>query len=869
MSEVGVGYVRILPSMRGFGSELSKQLKAGVSGPAKDAGEDAGKKLSTGVADGAKKGEGGVSRAAGVLGNAFSTALAHAGMRGAEALTEAIQSGLDAEVATDKLEAQLGGGAWAEQAGEVAGDLYTAGFGSSVTDTAGAVRSVLQTGLLPADATNEQIESMTGRLLTFTDVLDQDVQGSVNAVSQMLRTGMVPTAEAGFDLLTRSIQTGGDKAGDLLDTFNEYPTMFRDLGLSGATAMGLLTQGLQAGARDSDVVADALKEFSLKAKDVSAAGEGYELLGLNAERMAAKFAAGGAGAGEVLDTVLDRLRAMPPSVERSAAAFALFGSPGEDLAGALYALDPSAATVGLGDLEGATDDLGSAYDNASTKIETFRRQALMKVTEYIGSEVVPRLTEMFEWAQKNPAAWQALAAVVGTVATAAFVSWAAGVVASVAHGVAAVARFGVGVARVSASVVTASARFTAGVARGSARAGAAVARGGATAARGLGRFASGFRNAQAAESAFSGRLGTLGGRLRSGVNAIGRFASATVRGVGRAATAFARLSVQAAQATARVIAAGARMAAQAAVATARVAAQIAIQIARWVALGVQAMLNAARIAVAWLISLGPIAIVGAAVIALVALIIANWDTVVQWTRTAFKWVTDAIGTAINWVKANWPLLLAILTGPIGLAVLAIVRHWDTIKAGFTAVKDWISGRITDIVGFFTGLPGRLSSAAGDLFGWIGDSFKGAINTIVGLWNRLSFPSFTIGGWDPPGPGPTVPSYTVGGWSLPDIPYLARGAIVTGPTVAMVGEGSEPEAVAPLSRLEAMIQAAIIDVGVLDRPSSGSAPVGFVLDVTGGPPEMVRMVSKWIRGNAGGDVQAALGGYGARARTRRR
>lgn len=43
-----------------------------------------------------------------------------------------------------------------------------------------------------------------------------------------------------------------------------------------------------------------------------------------------------------------------------------------------------------------------------------------------------------------------------------------------------------------------------------------------------------------------------------------------------------------------------------------------------------------------------------------------------------------------------------------------------------------------------------------------------------------------------------------GINIPNIPMLAEGGIVTKPTLAMVGEGNESEAVLPLSKLRAFI-----------------------------------------------------------------
>jgi hypothetical protein len=127
--------------------------------------------------------------------------------------------------------------------------------------------------------------------------------------------------------------------------------------------------------------------------------------------------------------------------------------------------------------------------------------------------------------------------------------------------------------------------------------------------------------------------------------------------------------------------------------------------------------------------------------------IAAYELYQHWDEV-WGFIKGIVVGVFNWLKDNWPLVLAILTGPIGLAVLAIVDHWDTIKAGFSAVKDWISDRIDDIVGFFTGLPGRLASAAGDLYrpvrdlivaarDWVGERLDDVVGFFTGLPGRLA------------------------------------------------------------------------------------------------------------------------------------
>jgi len=331
-------------------------------------------------------------------GTALKGALMLGGAAAGVALASAVLSGFESEKASDKLAAQLGGSEWAQGMGEIAGDLYASGFGESVTETADALRQVLQAGLLPEDATNAQIESMSEKALMFADVLDQDLTMATQAVSNMIRTGIAEDGTAAFDVLTRGVQQGADRAGDLMEVFQEYSTLFRDIGLSAEEATGLLSQGLKAGARDADTVADALKEFAIRGQDASeTSAAGFEAIGLSAAEMTRKVAEGGPAARDALGEVLDGLQNMEDPVARNAAAVALFGTKAEDLGDALFALDLDTAAEQLGVVGGATEGLGSAYDNAASKIETFKRQGLQILTEFIGNEVIPRLGELWSW----------------------------------------------------------------------------------------------------------------------------------------------------------------------------------------------------------------------------------------------------------------------------------------------------------------------------------------------------------------------------------------------------------------------------------------------------------------------------------------
>jgi len=134
---------------------------------------------------------------------------------------------------------------------------------------------------------------------------------------------------------------------------------------------------------------------------------------------------------------------------------------------------------------------------------------------------------------------------------------------------------------------------------------------------------------------------------------------------------------------------------------------MAVMVAKWAWMGVQSLLHAAKVALAWLIAMGPIALVVAAVIALVVVVVKNWDTI--------KRVIIGAATAVlGWLRANWPLILAVLTGPIGIAVLMIVRNWDKIKAGTKRMKDAVVEKFRELVAFVKSIPGKISDALGNL-----------------------------------------------------------------------------------------------------------------------------------------------------------
>jgi hypothetical protein len=236
---------------------------------------------------------------------------------------------------------------------------------------------------------------------------------------------------------------------------------------------------------------------------------------------------------------------------------------------------------------------------------------------------------------------------------------------------------------------------------------------------------------------------------------------------------------------------------------------------------VQAAFNA-------VMALNPIFLIVAAVVAIIAILVVLqkefgiFDGVIRVVGNAFDAVWKAIKTVFEWVTDNWPLLLAVITGPFGLAVLAVVTFKDQITGILGNLIGWIGTAfktVTNLILFpyikaFEGIVyfkdlvisifKKLTELGGSIFDNVGGAFKDVINKVIqSLESGLNFAidglNLALDGIDKAA-GPLV---NFGNIDPIDIPELAEGGIVTSPTLAMIGEGRGPEAVIPLSKLSSM------------------------------------------------------------------
>ncbi|MFI0939138.1 transglycosylase SLT domain-containing protein [Streptomyces sp. NPDC021020] len=113
--------------------------------------------------------------------------------------------------------------------------------------------------------------------------------------------------------------------------------------------------------------------------------------------------------------------------------------------------------------------------------------------------------------------------------------------------------------------------------------------------------------------------------------------------------------------------------------------------------------------------------------------------VVGWFTDSFvpfftKTIPAAFWAVIDWAKAHWPLILGIITGPVGLAAGLVIQHWREIRDGIaSAWNATYSHTLGPMKTFFTSTaPGWVKSFKDSVVGF----FKEAVDGVGTAWGKL-------------------------------------------------------------------------------------------------------------------------------------
>jgi phage-related minor tail protein len=313
----------------------------------------------------------------------------------------ALKTASDFDSAQGLIQAKLGEtGQRAGELADISKKLWKDAYGEDVKNAADNVALVVQNmqGL-----SDEEIKEVSAAAMDLEKVFGTGVNETTQAAG-VIMANFGEEGTGAMDVLTAGLQKAGSRGEDLLDTFTEYSPQFAALGISSKDAMNLLLQGLDAGARNTDVLADSIKEFTIEAEQSGErVAKGYTKIGLNGEKMMANIAEGGDKANNAFYATIAALSAMENDVERNAAGVEIFGTKWEDVKdSALLALDPTIDL--LGDVEGAAKEAGDAVkDNFGTRLTSTVRElqaSLLPIGEElldIAEDILPKLQGFADW----------------------------------------------------------------------------------------------------------------------------------------------------------------------------------------------------------------------------------------------------------------------------------------------------------------------------------------------------------------------------------------------------------------------------------------------------------------------------------------
>lgn len=273
----------------------------------------------------------------------------------------------------------------------------------------------------------------------------------------------------------------------------------------------------------------------------------------------------------------------------------------------------------------------------------------------------------------------------------------------------------------------------------------------------------------------------------------------------------------------------------------------------------------------------------AAVIAIIVLCVQHWDTIVaafktgmenvkNWVSEGMEKVKNAISTAIenvknffsgiiDWVKENWQGLLLLLVNPFAGAFKLIYDNCEgfrkVVDDACKAIKEFFANLWQNIKDIFAGVGNFFKDAFNNAVTNVKNVFSGITNFFSGIWNGIKQIFSNVGATIGNAITNTVktaingvlstaikiingfisainlaisvinaiPGVSISKISKLSVPKLAKGGIVDGATLAMIGEQGR-EAVVPLeNNMEWLDKLAV----KLSEKTGGKTPIVLQVD----------------------------------------
>lgn len=281
---------------------------------------------------------------------------------------------------------------------ELIESVYKNNFGEDQENVAEAIALIKQN---LNDLDDTKLQDVVENLFTLEDTFGFDYTETLRAAKMLIDQFGISADEA-FNLIVQGAQNGLNKNGDLLDSINEYSVHYKQQGYSAEEFFNSLENGTAAGTFSVDKLGDAMKEFGIRSKDTATTTqEGFELIGLDADTMRSKFAAGGESARQATDETLNALFGLDDQVKQNQAGVDLFGTMWEDLG-----IDGVKALMNV---KGSADKTKTSmqdikdikYSDIESDWESLGRTIKTDIISPIGKDLYPTAKKAISWTSEH------------------------------------------------------------------------------------------------------------------------------------------------------------------------------------------------------------------------------------------------------------------------------------------------------------------------------------------------------------------------------------------------------------------------------------------------------------------------------------
>lgn len=196
------------------------------------------------------------------------------------------------------------------------------------------------------------------------------------------------------------------------------------------------------------------------------------------------------------------------------------------------------------------------------------------------------------------------------------------------------------------------------------------------------------------------------------------------------------------------------------------------------------------------------------ILAIVELFKVVWPLISEILATAWETIKGIISGALDIIMGLVEVFISLFTGDwsglwegvkkilkgAGKIIVSLLKS-SILGYMWKLIGPWVTKAVNKFLSFKDGVVNAFRTAKDKAVGafqglWSG--IKRIINLVISGWNKM------IGGLNKGvGIANKIPGVNVP--TIPKIPMLAEGGLITAPTLAMVGEGRDNEAVVPLNR----------------------------------------------------------------------